>query len=209
MTEKLYSMMVFKKSAEEPILLASAIDTSSFPILQRSGVQQFITFISRTAAKDTKQDTRQQFVQDEYRLYSHARSDGLVCCVACNDLYKDRVAFTICGTVMNDFSKKFDPSEYANDSKLNKSPTGHFKWPELKDKLKTYQDPTKACKILQIQKDLEDVQTLMMQNLDKVLERGDKMSDLVCFTFPFSKTVSNLRRSKKIIKKKKSGRQII
>eukprot|EP01060_Flectonema_neradi_P006485 TRINITY_DN14385_c0_g1_i1.p1 TRINITY_DN14385_c0_g1~~TRINITY_DN14385_c0_g1_i1.p1 ORF type:complete len:208 (+),score=37.46 TRINITY_DN14385_c0_g1_i1:53-676(+) len=179
MTERLYGLLVFKKSAPEPILLAAAIDTSSFPLFQRNGVKQFMTFISRTAAKDTKPNTRQQFVEDEYRLYAHARDDGLVCCVAANKEYKERVAFTICNTVMSDFSKKFEPSSYANDSQLSKSADGHFNWKELKEKLKLYQDPTKACQILQIQKDLEDVQTLMMQNLDKVLERGDKMSDLV------------------------------
>ena len=178
MTEKLYSIILFKKGdgGSDPILLTSAIDTSSFPILQRVGVGESLRFFGRTAASRTNANTRQQFVEHEYRLYTHARDDGLICAVTCNEHYKDRVAFSLCGIIMKDFCDNF-AGQWENE----KLTDNHFKWAELNEKLKKFQDPKNADQVTKIQQDLDDIQTLMTQNLEKVLERGDKMSDLVCF----------------------------
>ncbi|KAJ9436999.1 Synaptobrevin-like protein YKT6 [Diplonema papillatum] len=112
MAEKMYSISVFKTrgSGEEPIVLASAMNVSSFSILQRSGAKEFITFISRTVAGRTQPNTRQQVVEQEYRAYTHARSDGLACVVCTNEPYPERVAFALCNQTM--MSDDLEPDEF-------------------------------------------------------------------------------------------------
>eukprot|EP01064_Diplonema_japonicum_P008573 TRINITY_DN16026_c1_g2_i1.p2 TRINITY_DN16026_c1_g2~~TRINITY_DN16026_c1_g2_i1.p2 ORF type:complete len:205 (+),score=32.49 TRINITY_DN16026_c1_g2_i1:85-699(+) len=176
MADKMYSMMIFMaKGVEKPVILSSAVDVSSFSFLQRSSAKQFITFISRTVAGATKPETRQQVVEEENRVYAHARSDGLVGVVITNEVYPERVAFTVCSATLAEFAEKF-AGQYNDPSKLSDN---CIPWPSLSKTLEKYQKPTEADQILKIQRDLEDIQTIMLQNLDKVLERGDKIGDLV------------------------------
>ncbi|KAJ9462499.1 VAMP-like protein YKT61 [Diplonema papillatum] len=177
MAEKMYSISVFKTrgSGEEPIVLASAMNVSSFSILQRSGAKEFITFISRTVAGRTQPNTRQQVVEQEYRAYTHARSDGLACVVCTNEPYPERVAFALCNQTMTEFTEAF-AGQYETATNLKDN---HFDWPQLTKTLTKYQNPREADQVLKIQKDLEEIQTLMLQNMDKVMTRGDNINDLV------------------------------
>eukprot|EP01059_Diplonema_ambulator_P036826 TRINITY_DN9409_c0_g1_i1.p1 TRINITY_DN9409_c0_g1~~TRINITY_DN9409_c0_g1_i1.p1 ORF type:complete len:225 (+),score=40.36 TRINITY_DN9409_c0_g1_i1:62-676(+) len=176
MAEKMFSIMLFMaKGVEKPVILTSAMDVNSFSFMQRSSVKQFITFISRTVAGATKPETRQQVVEKENRVYAHARSDGLVCVVITNDAYPERVAFTVCSATLVEFGEKF-AGQYNTPSSLVDN---CIQWPDLQKTLEKYQKPAEADQILKIQRDLEDIQTIMLQNLDKVLERGEKIGDLV------------------------------
>ena len=176
MSEKLYSLMVLKwKDTKSPIILTQATDVSSFPYLQRTGAKQFITFYSRTVAGATKANTRQQVVEEDYRVYSHARDDGLACVACCNGAYPDRVAFALVSQTLMEFAEK-NAGKYTAANLTD----GCLQDPETEKRLVKYQNPAEADEVLKIQKELEEIQTIMLQNLDKVLERGEKVSDLVC-----------------------------
>ena len=49
----------------------------------------------------------------------------------------------------------------------------------LGDKLSTCQDPASFDKILKIQRDLDTTQQVLHQTIDNILERGEKLDDLV------------------------------
>ena len=42
-----------------------------------------------------------------------------------------------------------------------------------------YQDPIQINKILQVKKNLEDTKKIMLDSVDKILERGEKIEDLI------------------------------
>eukprot|EP01061_Rhynchopus_euleeides_P013310 TRINITY_DN23253_c0_g1_i1.p2 TRINITY_DN23253_c0_g1~~TRINITY_DN23253_c0_g1_i1.p2 ORF type:complete len:204 (+),score=79.96 TRINITY_DN23253_c0_g1_i1:65-676(+) len=184
MAEKLYSLMVLKwKDTEKPIILTQTVDVSSFPYLQRSGAKQFITFYSRTVAGLTQANTRQQVVEEDYRVYSYARDDGLACVACCNDKYPDRVALSLVTQTLVEFGEKHQ-GKYNGASLTD----GCLQDADVEKKMKKFQNPAEADQVLKIQRELEEVQTLMLQNLDKVLERGEKVSDLVDQTSDLSQT---------------------
>jgi len=55
----------------------------------------------------------------------------------------------------------------------------HFTVEGLPELLKEYQDPAKADKITAIKKDLDDTSQIVMKSIDQLLERGEKLEDLV------------------------------
>ncbi|KAK7438346.1 SNARE Ykt6 (synaptobrevin) [Colletotrichum acutatum] len=84
------------------------------------------------------------------------------------------------------------PQDYANnddnsvDEFLTKHPrstwaTGEPKLvlPELKEYLTRYQDPQQADSILKIQKELDETKIVLHKTIQSVLERGEKIDDLV------------------------------
>jgi hypothetical protein len=51
--------------------------------------------------------------------------------------------------------------------------------PELKDYIKKYQDPAQADNITKIQKELDDTHAVLKNTMSSLLERGEKLDDLV------------------------------
>ncbi|GKT48570.1 synembryn-like protein C3E7.04c [Colletotrichum spaethianum] len=51
--------------------------------------------------------------------------------------------------------------------------------PELKEYLTKYQDPQQADSILKIQKELDETKIVLHKTIQSVLERGEKIDDLV------------------------------
>ena len=51
--------------------------------------------------------------------------------------------------------------------------------PELKEYLTKYQDPQQADSILKIQKELDETKIVLHKTIESVLQRGEKIDDLV------------------------------
>ena len=51
--------------------------------------------------------------------------------------------------------------------------------PELKEYLTKYQDPHQADSILRIQKELDETKIVLHKTIESVLQRGEKLDDLV------------------------------
>lgn len=51
--------------------------------------------------------------------------------------------------------------------------------PELRDYLAKYQDPEQADSILKIQKELDETKIVLHKTIESVLQRGEKIDDLV------------------------------
>jgi synaptobrevin family protein YKT6 len=56
---------------------------------------------------------------------------------------------------------------------------GRLAFPKLKDYLTKYQDPQQADSIMKIQKELDETKILMKKTIESVLERGEKIDNLV------------------------------
>jgi synaptobrevin family protein YKT6 len=51
--------------------------------------------------------------------------------------------------------------------------------PELKDYIQKYQKPEEADSLMRIQKELDETKVVMQKTIESVMQRGEKIDDLV------------------------------
>ncbi|KAF0699465.1 Aste57867_9972 [Aphanomyces stellatus] len=157
----------------EPPILASAFDLNSFNYFKRSTVRDMINFFSRTFIKRTPKGQRQSIQHEEYNCHVYVRQDGLAGIVVCDQEYPPRVAFALMNKFLEEYNKE-TRGEWATNPG-----TGSQDWAPLMKALEDYQDPSKADKISAIQKELDETTAVLSKTIDSVLERGEKLDDLV------------------------------
>lgn len=86
--------------------------------------------------------------------------------------YPALVAHQLLSKVVDEFLAKYPRSAFANSN-----PTLAF--PELKDYIAKYQDPHQADSIMKIQKELDETKIVLHKTIESVLQRGEKIDDLV------------------------------
>jgi hypothetical protein len=85
------------------------------------------------------------------------------------------VASSLTGKITNDFTNKYPRTAYATFP----NETDRLQLPELNEYLKKYQDPAQADNITKIQKELDDTHAVLRNTMSSLLERGEKIDDLV------------------------------
>mmetsp|Transcript_6739 Transcript_6739/g.11318 ORF Transcript_6739/g.11318 Transcript_6739/m.11318 type:complete len:200 (-) Transcript_6739:288-887(-) len=156
----------------EPIVITQACELSSFGFFQRGTVREMLTFFNKTIAKRTPLGQRQSVQNEEYYVHVYMRADGLCGTVTCDAEYPPRVAFSLLTRLLEDFIA-FQP-EWPKIT-TNEGIT----WPQLESDIVKYQDPANADQIMKIQRNLEDTRDVLHNTIDSVLQRGEKLEDLV------------------------------
>ena len=82
------------------------------------------------------------------------------------------VAQSLLNKVLDEFTTKYPRSTWANSN-----PTLAF--PELQQYLAKFQNPQAADNIMKIQKELDETKVILHKTIESVLERGEKIDDLV------------------------------
>jgi synaptobrevin family protein YKT6 len=152
-----------------------------------------LTFFSGVVAAQTRPDVGLEVTEEgEWVCESRARnrqltgllghkfhacgSDQGVCAVAVSDdEYPSHVAQQLLRKVINGFCTKYPRTAWASMTKDSK----HLSFPELKDHLVNYQDPRNADPISKIQQELDETKIVIHKTINSVLERGEKIDDLV------------------------------
>ncbi|KAH9117460.1 hypothetical protein LEN26_012678 [Aphanomyces euteiches] len=132
-----------------------------------------INFFSRTFIKRTAKGQRQSIQHEEYTCHVYVRQDGLAGIVVCDQEYPPRVAFAL----LNKYLEEYNKETHGGWASAAGSATAE--WPPLNKALEDYQDPSKADKISAIQKELDETTAVLSKTIDSVLERGEKLDDLV------------------------------
>ncbi|EKF31614.1 vesicle-associated membrane protein, putative [Trypanosoma cruzi marinkellei] len=176
---KLYSLSIVKPFPagveKEPVICSQAIDVSSFGFFQRNSAREFIVFLTRTVARRVSKGSKIQITENGNVVFAHATLDGIVA-IAISDIeYNSRVAFTLLGELAQQFQTtfhgKYDIVDGRDDNFLN--------WPYLEEMLLKYQKPEEQDKILKIKRDIEDTKVIMYNAIDQIIERGQKIDELV------------------------------
>ncbi|XP_003383349.1 PREDICTED: synaptobrevin homolog YKT6-like [Amphimedon queenslandica] len=188
---RLFAINVFYKGLK-PIQKKASYELSSFGYFQRSGVREFMAFTSDVLVERTSPGQRQSVREQEYRCHVFVRSDGLACVAIADMDYPVRVAFTLMNKVLELYSSDFPRSSW-------EQPPSDLSYPPLDDFLKKYQDPKEADSIMRVQQDLDDTKIVLHETLEALLERGEKLDDLVSKTDKLSST------SKAFYKEAKGG----
>jgi synaptobrevin family protein YKT6 len=205
----LYLGIYHQYEPQAAVRLASASDFSSFGYFARSTISEHVQFAARTIVQRTAKNNRTTVSLDEnsstsstdaaaagappaqsipFVIHSYVRYDGLAAICVVNTDYNIRVAFGLLNTLLNDYEKSFTATP--NPSPATSSPSTFTHWNQirvdikyepgwLKTYLETYQNPLETDKMLKIQASLDEIKGVMSKNIEALLERGEKLDDLM------------------------------
>ncbi|KAJ6640062.1 Synaptobrevin like YKT6, partial [Pseudolycoriella hygida] len=164
---------VFYKGQFEANLLKAAYDLQSFSFFQRGSVNEFIGFASKTIVERTQSASRQSVKQDVYMCHVYVRGDSLGAVLIADHEYPQRVAHTLITKVLDDFSSKVPAELWPSGTEQS------INFTTLAAYLSKYQDPREADALTKIQEDLDETTIILKNTIEAVLERGEKLDDLV------------------------------
>lgn len=133
----------------------------------------FRSFASKTIVERTQLASRQSVKQDVYMCHVYVRADNLAAVLIADHEYPGRVAHTLITKVMDDFAAKVSPDQWptGSDATIN--------FNQLPALLAKYQNPREADALTKIQGDLDETKIILRNTIEAVLERGEKLDDLV------------------------------
>mmetsp|Transcript_35782 Transcript_35782/g.47229 ORF Transcript_35782/g.47229 Transcript_35782/m.47229 type:complete len:218 (+) Transcript_35782:126-779(+) len=144
------------------------------------------------------QDGKMSYVYDKH-VFHYVVEDGITYLCMADDAHKRRVPFLFLIDVQRRFIATYglDQAHRAQPFSLNRS----F-GPVLRKQLEFYNRNPSADQIKAVQDQIDQVKHIVVQNIDKVLERGEKIDLLVDKTdmlnqtaFKFEKTSTSIKRS--------------
>jgi synaptobrevin family protein YKT6 len=179
---RLYAISVFyKPDLSKAIEKKAAYELSSFGFFNRSSVREFMAFTSEVLAQRTSTGERRTVKEQEYRCHVYVRSDCLACVVIADSDYPPRVVFTLMSKVLEMFSSDFPQSSWSQKS-------SDLSYPPLDSFIKKYQNPTEADSLMRVQNDLDETKVILHETIEHMLERGQKLDELVDKTDKLSGT---------------------
>jgi len=106
-------------------------------------------------------------------FHAYARTEGICGIIISDHEYPVMVAHQLLSKICDEFLSANPRSSWADTT----SPS--VAYPELKDYLIKYQDPQQADSIMRIQKELDETKIVLHKTIESVLQRGEKIDDLV------------------------------
>lgn len=103
----------------------------------------------------------------------YVRADNLAGVLIADHEYPQRVAHTLLTKVLDDFTAKIPASLWPTGSEDS------IEFPTLRAYLAKYQDPREGDALTKIQDDLDETKIILRNTIEAVLDRGEKLDDLV------------------------------
>ncbi|XP_045471452.1 synaptobrevin homolog YKT6 [Harmonia axyridis] len=169
---QLYCLSILYKDPTSAKWLKSAFDLQKFGYFQKGSVQEFMTFFCKTIVERTSPASRQSVKEGEYMCHVYVRSDNLAGVVISDHEYPSRVSHTLLTKILDEFSQIY-PSNWPNLTEKDVS------YPQLNQHLAKYQNPKEADAMTKIQEDLDETKIILHHTIEAVLQRGEKLDDLV------------------------------
>jgi len=171
---KLYSLAVCLKTPEgKGRLLVSKNELASFGYFQRGSVGEFMTFTTKILVERTATASRASVKEQEYMCHVYVRSDNLSGVVIADHEYPQRVAHTLINKMLDEFPEKCPKAQWSSVKE------GDAPFPELEQYLQKYQNPKEADAMSKIQSELDETKIILHNTIESVLQRGEKLDDLV------------------------------
>lgn len=170
---KLYALNVLYKGPNSAIWLKCSYELTSFNYFQRGSVQEFMAFVSKTIVERTHAPSRQSVKEGEYMCHVYVRGDNLAGVLISDYEYPTRVAHTMITKVLDEFAVKNPPAVWPSGTEAT------IDFPQLNVYLAKYQNPSEADAMTKIQEELDETKIILHNTIEAVLERGEKLDDLV------------------------------
>lgn len=172
---KLFALSVLYKPTSDvpPTLLKATYDLQQFSFFQRSSIQEFMAFTSKIISERCAVGTRQSVKEQEYMCHVFVRIDGLAGVVISDHEYQYRVAHNLLNKCLDDFSTKVPSHLWPSTHETA------IAYTDLPATLARWQNPRDADAITKVQEEVEDTKIILHNTIEAVLERGEKLDDLV------------------------------
>lgn len=152
--------------------LVSAKNLSEWSRFTSGSVSEFMTLFAKTVAERTKPGQRQDVEEQEHTFHAYARSEGVCGIIISDHEYPALAAHSLLSKCVDEFLAQHPPATFSSGA-----PT--MAMPELDRYLREYQDPQKADSIMKIQRELDETKIVLHKTIESVLQRGEKIDDLV------------------------------
>lgn len=173
---KLFAISVLRRSLDEGpnpavVLLKGVYDLQTVGYFQRGSVQEFLEFTSKLLVEKTSPGARRSVKEQEYLCHVYVRSDGLSAVLVSDADYPTRVGHTLLTKVLDDVSAQADWKTGNAETLRSYKGIDAF--------LTRYQNPREADALTKIQAELDETKIIMHNTIEAVLQRGEKLDDLV------------------------------
>ena len=163
----------WNSDTEEPVILDGAYNLADYSFFTRGSVQEFLVFANKVVMKRVPAGI-QAIDYEGNKIYCFVQPDGLGVLITTDKDYKQRVAIAMAKELMGDFRAAHPAAAWRGCAR-----DGGCKLPKLESALRDWQDPAKVDKIERVQAQLNETKEVMVQAIEKVLARGEKLDDLV------------------------------
>lgn len=147
---KVFSISNFDSTGK---IVRHVANLSAVGYFERKALVEFTKFSSKTIYERTNVG-RHTIVQGDYLIHVAKMNDNRSCIIITDIEYPERVA-----------------QVFASEN-INKGDEMVIDW-------ETIQDPSKIDKVFKIQTELDDTMIVLHDTIEKVLERGEKLDDIV------------------------------
>ncbi|KAL2260976.1 hypothetical protein VTK26DRAFT_4839 [Humicola hyalothermophila] len=170
---KLYYVGVLDNTKKPALELCVAQELSEFSRFTRNEYGKFMTMISKTVAERTTPGQRQSVEEQDYVVHCYARSEGVAGVVITKD-YPHMAAHSVLSKLMDQFLSEVPLATIKAATK-----DGDVSFPAVQEYLNNFQDANQASSIARIQQELDETKIILHKAIDSVLQRGEKLDDLV------------------------------
>lgn len=182
-THKIYYLGAFDSAEKPAINIQQCDDLGSFSFYQRSSVREFLVFMAKTVAERTENGQRQSVQENNYTAHVYRQGNYTAVAIV-TEQYPVRPAFSLLQKVLDAVPGAVRTTSTYNEwvdgiRKGNNATQSPVVLPELNTLIMKYQDPKQADTIMRVQQELDETKVVMHKTIESVLERGEKLDNLV------------------------------
>jgi len=171
---RLLAVYFLKWNGETPYFITSVFDLDFISFFKRPFVKDALNFAARLATSRLQLGEKSVIDNANGKSYVDISKNGLSVVVIADEEYPSKVIMQMCREFHAIFFQQHTEEEFKAVNKDMNLPC-----PDIELKIKKYQDPKEADKLLKLQNNLEEVTNIMNQNLDDLLKRGETLDDLM------------------------------
>jgi synaptobrevin family protein YKT6 len=170
---KLFGLLVLYKYDNTCRILQASHDVSSFSFFQRNSIREFMNFTAKIVVERTQTAIRSSVVEQEYLCHAFVRPDNLAGVLISDQEYPARVGQTVLTKILEEFATQYPSIQWRN------MPESSGTCKRVDEYLQKYQNPHEADPMMRLQNDLDETKIILHNTLESVLQRGEKLDDLV------------------------------
>jgi len=172
----LLSIIIGKKgiTIENTIILTGSFHLNKYNYFQKKGIKELCIFAARNSIFYSDYNKFENIRHKEiYITMLRKNNDLVICAVLDNQDYPIGVLNRVINKIYMEYLEEH-PEKWKTILSDFNLPMKH-----LDDKIILYQDPSKADKIHAINHELDETKKIMYKNIEKILDRGIKIDQLV------------------------------
>jgi synaptobrevin homolog YKT6 len=170
---KLLSLLIINKDSSSAKVLQGSYELSSFGYFQQKSVKEFLNFTSKLVVERTQTSLRSTVKEQEYLCHVYVRPDNLAGVLISDQEYPQRVGQTLLTKVLEEFAAMYSSAQWSGMTE------GSGSCKRVDEFLQKYQNPREADAMMKLQNDLDETKIILHGTLEALLQRGEKLDDLV------------------------------